>query len=94
MEHIAATEVTNIEDTVRAGWRVQGVGTGGPFVFEQQVYSRERDGQVAWLRVMCTARAPLGADARPEAQRSTLARTFISTNQFENAKHSRWWGRS
>jgi len=60
VEHIAATEVTNIEDTVRAGWRVQGVGTGGPFVFEQQVYAREREGRVGWLRVMCSGPRPLG----------------------------------
>jgi hypothetical protein len=60
VEHIDATEVSDIEDTVRAGWRVRGGGTGGPFVFEQQVYARERDGQVGWLRVMCTGPRPSG----------------------------------
>lgn len=60
MEHIAATEVTGVEDTLRAGWRVQGSGSGGLFVCEQQVYARERDDQVGWLRVMCTGPRPLG----------------------------------
>ncbi len=60
VERIAATENIEIEDTLRAGWRVQGGGTGGPFVFEQQAYARERDGQVGWLRVMCTGPRPLG----------------------------------
>lgn len=60
VEHIEATEVRDIEDTVRAGWRVRGGGAGGPFVFEQQVYARERDGQVGWLRVMCTGPRPTG----------------------------------
>ncbi|MBA2346672.1 MAG: hypothetical protein H0V81_00095 [Solirubrobacterales bacterium] len=63
VEHIAATDVTDIEDTMRAGWRVQGDGSGGPFVFEQQLYARERDGQLGWLRVMCTGPRPLGAEA-------------------------------
>lgn len=60
VERIDATEVSAVEDTVRAGWRVRGDGTGGPFVFEQQVYARERDGQVGWLRVMCTGPRPSG----------------------------------
>ena len=60
VEHIDATEITEIEDTVRAGWRVQGGGAGGPFVFEQQVYAREREGRVGWLRVMCSGPRPLG----------------------------------
>jgi hypothetical protein len=51
-----------IEDTERVGWLVHGTaGPGGPFVFEQQVYVRERDGRIAWLRVICSGMRPTAA---------------------------------
>jgi len=59
VERIDATDTTEVADTFRAGWRVHGRGAGGPFVFEQQMYARERDGRVGWLRVMCTGPRPL-----------------------------------
>jgi hypothetical protein len=49
-----------LEDTARVAWRVRGTRAEGPFVFEQQAYVRERDGQIGWLRVMCTGPRPLG----------------------------------
>ncbi len=60
VEHIDATEVSDVADTLQAGWRVRGGGSGGRFVFEQRMYARERDGQVGWLRVMCTGPRPSG----------------------------------
>ncbi len=54
VERVDAIETGEIQDTVRTGWLVHGTGADGPFVFEQQVYARERDGRVDWLRVMCT----------------------------------------
>lgn len=55
---VEATEPVHVEDTMRVGWRVQARDSEGPFVFEQQVYARERDGQVVWLRVMCSGQRP------------------------------------
>jgi len=56
---IDATGTTAVEDTLRVGWRVHGSDADGAFVYEQQAYARERDGQIAWLRVMCSgARRP------------------------------------
>lgn len=51
---------SSVEDTGRTGWRVRGRNAGGPFVFEQVAYMRERDDRVAWLRVMCTGPRPTG----------------------------------
>lgn len=55
---IDATEPAAVQDTVRVGWRVGGSDAEGPFVYEQQAYVRERNGQIAWLRVMCSGPRP------------------------------------
>jgi hypothetical protein len=65
-EEIASVEPTGstaVEDTVRVGWLVHGSDANGPFTFEQQAYVREHDGQVGWLRVMCSGARPPGAGA-------------------------------
>lgn len=54
IERIDAIDPTAVEDTARVGWSVIGRDDEGAFVFEQVAYVRERDGQVAWLRVMCS----------------------------------------
>ena len=63
IERIDPVEVTAVEDTARAGWSVRGSDAEGTFVFQQLAYVRERDGQVAWLRVMCTGPRPPGPAA-------------------------------
>lgn len=54
VEGIEATEPVAIEGTARVGWVVHISNGDGPHVFEQQAYVRERDGQIDWLRVMCS----------------------------------------
>ncbi len=56
-----ATETTNIEDTLRVGWRVRGRDADGAFTFERQAYMGEEVGQIVWLRVMCSG--PRSAEA-------------------------------
>jgi len=58
---VEATDPVHVEDTVRVGWRVHARDRDGPFVFEQQVYAREQDGQIVWLRVMCSGPRPTAA---------------------------------
>jgi hypothetical protein len=59
IESVTAVEPGGaIEDTERIGWLVHGSGADGPFVYEQQAYLRERDGQIGWLRVMCSGQRP------------------------------------
>ncbi len=58
VERVDPIEPASIEDTMRVGWRVYGLGSDGPFVYEQQAYVREDDGRVVWLRVMCSGPRP------------------------------------
>lgn len=66
-EDIVSAQATDgqivVEDTARVGWTVRGSGPDGPFVFEQQAYVREEDGQITWLRIMCSGTRPAPADA-------------------------------
>jgi hypothetical protein len=59
VQGIQATEPTSIENTVRVGWLVRVSDGGGPHVFEQQAYIRERDAKIGWMRVMCSGWIPL-----------------------------------
>ena len=59
LEGIEATEPVSIEDTLRVGWLVHISDARGPHVFEQQVYVRERDARIDWMRVMCSGWIPL-----------------------------------
>ena len=59
IDSVEATAPETVEDTRRVGWRVRGRGADGWFVFEQQAYVRESEGQITWLRVMCTGQRPL-----------------------------------
>jgi hypothetical protein len=61
VERIEPTEPASVEDTLRVGWRVHGSNAHGPFIYEQQAYLREDDGQVVWLRVMCSGPRPAGS---------------------------------
>ncbi len=58
IESVEATSPATVEDTQRVGWRVRGRGSDGSFVFEQQAYLREREGRIAWLRIMCSGTRP------------------------------------
>jgi hypothetical protein len=51
---IEPTDPVAVEDTLRTGWRVRGTDDEGPFVYEQQAYTREGDGRIAWMRVFCS----------------------------------------
>lgn len=58
VERIDATEAVPIEDVTRVGWLVWISDAEGPSVFEQQAYARERDGQIEWMRVICSGWRP------------------------------------
>ena len=63
-EEISAVEATppvRLEDRTRVGWLVHISDADGPHVFEQQAYIRERDGQVGWMRAICSGWIPLTA---------------------------------
>jgi hypothetical protein len=60
VERVDSTEPAKVEDTLRVGWRVHGSDADGPFIYEQQAYVREGDGQISWLRIMCSGPRPAG----------------------------------
>jgi hypothetical protein len=62
---IEATQPVAIEDTLRVGWLVHISDSDGPHVFEQQAYVRERNGQIDWMRVMCSGWITLGEERLP-----------------------------
>jgi SnoaL-like domain len=59
VERVEPTEPASVEDTVRLGWRVYGIGADGPFVYEQQAFLRADGEQIVWLRVMCSGPRPV-----------------------------------
>ena len=60
VERVDSAESGSVGDTLRVGWSVYGSSADGPFIYEQQAYVREDDGQVVWMRVMCSGPRPAG----------------------------------
>ena len=58
LESIEPTETASVEDVTRVGWRVRISDADGPGVFEQQVYLREADGRICWIRALCSGARP------------------------------------
>ena len=59
LQSIEATQPVALLNTVRTGWLVHISDSRGPHLFEQQAYVRERDGQIDWMRVICSGWLPL-----------------------------------
>src|SRR4029077_20745641 len=72
VERVDPPEPASVEGTLRVGWRVHGSDADGPFIYEQQAFVREEDGQVVWLRVMCSGPRPAGGRFLPPHQLKTL----------------------
>ena len=47
-------------DRERLRYALRGRNDDGPFIVEQQAYIRERDGQIGWMRLVCSGFCPLG----------------------------------
>jgi ketosteroid isomerase-like protein len=58
IDEIAAIEVDAFSDRSRVAYRFHGRNADGPFVLEQQAYYTERDGRIAWMRVLCSGYRP------------------------------------
>jgi hypothetical protein len=58
IDEIVAVETDAFADRHRVGYRFAGHNPDGPFVVEQQAYYAERDGQIGWLRIMCSGFRP------------------------------------
>jgi hypothetical protein len=59
IDGIAALESgADVEDVRRIGYRFDLTTPDGPHTVEQQVYYREHDGQLAYLRIVCSGFRP------------------------------------
>jgi hypothetical protein len=54
VEDLEWLEATDFADRQRVGYRLRVRNDDGEFQVEQQAYLSERDGQIGWLRIMCS----------------------------------------
>jgi hypothetical protein len=59
VESVDLVETDSFADRQRVGYRLTVRNEDGQNVVEQQAYLSERDGQIGWLRVMCSGFRPL-----------------------------------
>jgi hypothetical protein len=63
IEELLQLETDEIADCERVGYRFRVTNPDGSWVVEQQAYVRESDGQIDWMRVMCSGYRPLDGAA-------------------------------
>jgi hypothetical protein len=60
LEEIVSIDTDSIADRARVAYRFRVRNPGGRFMVEQQAYYAEQDGQIAWMRIMCSGFRPTG----------------------------------
>jgi hypothetical protein len=58
IESLVAVDTGSFSDRERVGYRLLVRNNDGPFLVEQQAYLSMRDGQIGWLRIMCSGYRP------------------------------------
>ena len=58
IEQVASLETDFFADCQRVAYRFHVRNPDGEFVVEQQAYYIERDGQITWMRVLCSGFRP------------------------------------
>ena len=58
LEEIISIETDSFADRQRVSYRFGGSNADGPFVVEQQAYYTQTDGQIDWMRVLCSGFRP------------------------------------
>jgi hypothetical protein len=58
IEALEEVEDDSVADRERVGYRCSVTNPDGRFVFEQQAYLSARDGQIDWMRVVCSGFRP------------------------------------
>jgi hypothetical protein len=59
VEGIDHVESNSVADRERVGYRWRVRNPDGEFLVEQQAYVEERDGRIAWMRVVCSGFRPV-----------------------------------
>lgn len=60
IESLEGIETDAFADRERVGYRLRIRNNDGEHLVEQQAYLSERDGQIGWLRIMCSGYRPIG----------------------------------
>jgi hypothetical protein len=58
IQALESIETDTIADRERVGYRFSVSNTDGRFLVEQQAYLADRDGQIGWMRVVCSGFRP------------------------------------
>jgi len=58
IEEVASLDTDALADRRRVAYRFNVRNPEGRFVVEQQAYYEERDGQITWMRVLCSGFLP------------------------------------
>ena len=58
VEALEAVDTDGFADRQRVGYRLSVSNPEGRFLVEQQAYLSECDGQIAWMRVLCSGYRP------------------------------------
>ena len=59
IDALEAVDCDGMADRERVAYRLRGHNPDGAFVVEQQAYFTSEDGQISWLRVLCSGFRPL-----------------------------------
>jgi hypothetical protein len=59
VESVEAVETDSFADRERVGYRLAVNNPDGRHLVEQQAYIEERDGRIAWMRVVCSGFRPI-----------------------------------
>jgi hypothetical protein len=60
IQSLESIETDAFADRQRVGYRLRIRNNDGEHLVEQQAYLSERDGQIGWLRIMCSGYRPVG----------------------------------
>jgi hypothetical protein len=63
IEGLDAVQTDAFADRERVGYRLRVTNADGEHIVEQQAYLSERDGQIGWLRIMCSGYRPASSGA-------------------------------
>jgi hypothetical protein len=65
IEGVDALEHDSFADRERVGYRFRVRNADGEHLVEQQAYLSERDGQIGWLRIMCSGYRRIDESSHP-----------------------------
>jgi hypothetical protein len=54
IDAVERVDATAVGDRQHVAYRFAGRGPDGPFAVEQQAYFTDRDGQIDWIRILCS----------------------------------------